>query len=134
MCSCADLGPGAACASCRKSKKRCDWTTWNTARPGPGDASSSATIPGPSTSGGSIGGATSGHKSCPSVEALKEIAAEIRAFQETYEKGHAVDESKLAQVEHRAMLVEWRTAMTMDAIWRFTAVILGDRKCTLAPF
>ena len=87
VCSRANAGPGAACLSCRKIKKRCDWIAWNAAKAAEASTSTTNVVPGPSSVGESSGGTTCGHKSHPLVEALKEISAEIHAFCESYEAG-----------------------------------------------
>ena len=84
VCSHADDGPGAACLSCHKIKKRCDWIVRNAAKAAEASSSTTNVVPGPSSVGESSGGTLRGHKSCPSVEALREISAKIRAFHKSY--------------------------------------------------
>ena len=90
-------------------------------------------VPGPSSVGETSSGTARGHKARPSVEVLREIFAEIRAFRESYEAGHKVDEERIARVERRARIVERRTVVAIDSIRRLTAAILGDRNQALAP-
>ena len=81
-----------ACLSCCKIKKRCDWIAWNAAKEAEASSSTTNVVPGPSSVGETSSGTAHGHKARPSVEALREISAEIRAFRESYEAGHKVDE------------------------------------------
>ena len=60
-----------------KIKKCCDWIVWNAAKAAEASSSMMNVVPGPSSVGESSGGTARGHKSCPSVEAMKEIATEI---------------------------------------------------------
>ena len=116
VCSCADTGPGAACLSCCKIKKHCNWIVWNATKAVEASTSTMNMVPGPSSVGESSSGTTHGHRSRPSVEALKEISAKIHAFCESYEAGHKVDEEQIAHVEHWARIVEWHTTMAIDSI------------------
>ena len=128
-----DTGPGAACLSCRKIKKHCDWIAWNAAKAVEASMSMTNVVPGLSSVGESSGGTTCGHKSCPSVEALKEISAEIHAFRKSYEAGHKIDKERIARVERWARIVERRATVVIDSIRCLTAAILGDHDQALAP-
>ena len=97
VCSCADDGPGAACLSCCKIKKHCDWIAWNAAKVAEASSSMTNMVPGPLSVSETSSGTAHGHKACPLVEALREISAEIRAFRKLYEAGHKVDEERIAQ-------------------------------------
>ena len=91
MCSHANDGPGVVCLLCRKIKKHCDWIAWNAAKAAEASSSMTNMVPGPSSVGESSGGTAHGHKSCPLVEVMKEIATKICTFHELYEVGHKVD-------------------------------------------
>ena len=110
----------------RKIKKRCDWIAWNAAKEAEASSRTTNVVPGPSSVSETSSGTTCGHKACPSVEALREISAEIRAFRESYEE-------RIARVERRARIMERRTVVAIDSIRRLMAAILGDRNQALAP-
>ena len=73
-------------------------------------------LPGLSSVGESSGGTTHGHRSCPSVEALKEISTKICAFHESYEAGLKVDKEQIAHVECWARIMEWHATVVIDSI------------------
>ena len=156
-CSRAEEGPGSACASCRKSKKKCEWSS--EPLPGPSQAGPSNTaaakVPSskttaapttPTTSKSVVVEIPTQHRSRPSVEAMREIAAEIRGLREAYderldqeaarmkrdEQRFLQEESRFQQVESRTKGLERQQLAIMDAIQRLTSALIGDFQAALA--
>ena len=156
-CSHAEEGPGSACGLCRKSKKKCEWSS--KPLPGPLQAGPSNTVAAkapsskmtaapttPTTSKSVVVEILTQHRSRPSVEAMREIAAEIQGLCEAYDKRldqEAVrmkrdeqhflqEESRFQQVEDHTKGLEHQQLAIMDAIQRLTSALVGDFQAALA--
>src|SRR5271154_3055645 len=146
-CSRAELGSGAACSQCRKSKKRCDWTS--EAQPGPSEAGPSTSSAAPSSHAvqkSVVVEIPTQHRSRPSVEVMQEIATEIRGLREAYDERLdqedarmkqdefrlKQEEARFRQVEERTRQLEHQQLLMMSAIQRLTAALVGDFQAALA--
>ena len=156
-CSHAEEGPGSACTLCRKSKKKCEWSS--KPLPGPSQAGPSNTAAAkapsskmtampttPTTSKSVVVEIRTQHQSCPSVEVMREIAAEIQGLREAYdewldqeavrmkrdEQHFLQEESRFQQVEDHTKELECQQLAIMDAIQRLTSALVGDFQAPLA--
>ena len=156
-CSRAEEGPGSACASCRKSKKKCEWNS--EPLPGPSQAGPSNTVAvkapsskttaaptTPTTSKSVVVEIPTQHWSCPSVEAMREIAAKIRGLREAYDEQldqeaarmkrdewHFLqEETRFQQVEDCTKGLEHQQLAIMDAIQCLTSALVGNFQVALA--